>query len=76
MDLATYRSDLGISQEECARAIGLKSKSYICEIENGRTPSLRVALKIEKWSRGKVTAASLNPEAAELVAPRRRRRAA
>lgn len=74
MELAAYRKNAGLSQEELAREIGLKSKSYISEIE-GRTrvPSLRVALKIEKWSRGAVSAADLNPEAAELIPARRRR---
>lgn len=51
-----------LSQAELARALGLKGRSSICEIEKGtRTPSVRIALEIERWTGGAVTAASLNP---------------
>ena len=68
MDLATYRADRGISLEQCAVELGLSatSKGWISEIERGERPaSIRLALRIEKWSSGAVKAASLNP-AAEL----------
>jgi ribosome-binding protein aMBF1 (putative translation factor) len=44
MNLADARKEKGWSQEELARRLGLKSKGYICEIEGGETPSLRVAV--------------------------------
>jgi transcriptional regulator with XRE-family HTH domain len=69
MDLATFRKGLGLSQEECAIALGLKptSKSWISDIENNeRKASLKLALKIEKWSGGQVRAASICDFAAEV----------
>jgi transcriptional regulator with XRE-family HTH domain len=60
MRFAEYRKDLKLSQEECARQLGLKSKSRICEIEKVNRASPAMALKIERWSGGKVSAASLN----------------
>ena len=75
MDLATHRNALGLSLEECAVALGLSptSKGWLSEIENGRRPaSLRLALKIEAWSKGKVSAASVCPEI-EAVRPVRKR---
>lgn len=73
MDLATYRAERGLSLEQCALELGLSatSKGWISEIEGGKRPaSLRLALRIEKWSRGAVKATSLNP-AAELRGGRR-----
>lgn len=75
MSLATYRNALGLSLEECAVALGLSpnSKGWLSEIENGRrAASLRLALKIEAWSEGKVSAASVCPEI-EAVRPREKR---
>lgn len=67
MELAAYRKSLGLSQEECARALGITSKGYISGIESGdRRASLKLALRIEHWSKGKVRAANLNPQAAEF----------
>ncbi len=51
-----------LTQEDCAKALGLSasSKSWIADIENSRRKaSLKLALKIEKWSGGQVPAASL-----------------
>jgi transcriptional regulator with XRE-family HTH domain len=73
MDLATYRKSRDLTQEACATALGLSpsSKGWISEIESGqRAASLRLALKIEDWSGGKVTAASLSPIAAQLAQER------
>ena len=68
MDLKAYREARGLSQEACASALGLRSKSYISEIETGaRSASLHVALRIERWSEGKVLATSLCPVARELA---------
>lgn len=71
MDLASFRKSRGLSQEQCASELGLarSSKGWISEIENGERPaSLRLALKIETWSSGRVKAATLSPAAAELAA--------
>lgn len=76
MTLAEFRKDKGLSQEEVANALGLKSKGHISDIEradSGRSPSLELALRIEKWSGGKVPASSICPLAAELMPARRRR---
>lgn len=68
MDLATYRKQRGLSQEELAQHLGLSSKGYISNIEKGeRSASLHVALKIERWSGGAVKAASISPVAADLA---------
>lgn len=70
MDLATFRKTKKLSQEQLATTLGLKpsSKGWISEIESGLRPaSLRLALKIERWSGGKVKAATLSPIAAELA---------
>lgn len=69
MDLAAYRQSQGLTQEQCASALGLaaSSKGWISEIESGTRPaSLRLALRIEKWSSGAVKAATISPAAAEL----------
>ena len=68
MDLKAYREGRGLSQEECANALGLRSKSYISEIETGAKPaSLKLALKIERWSGGSIRAAELCPIAREVA---------
>jgi len=70
MDLASFRKSLGLSQEECATKLGLSatSKGWISEIEayaldtkEGRPASLKLAMKIERWSGGKVKAADICP---------------
>lgn len=65
MKLAHHRAALGLSLEQCAVALGLSpsSKGWLSEIENGkRDASLRLALRIERWSKGKVKAASVCTE--------------
>jgi transcriptional regulator with XRE-family HTH domain len=77
MDLATYRKQRGLSQEDLAQHLGLSSKGYISNIEKGeRAASLHVALKIEAWSEGAVPAASLSPVAAEIASGATPRKAA
>lgn len=44
MTLAEARKAKGWSQGDLAAKLGLKSKGYICEIEAGAPPSLRVAI--------------------------------
>jgi transcriptional regulator with XRE-family HTH domain len=62
MKLAEHRKRLGLSLEELALQLGLKanSKGFLSRIENGAVPCpLRMALQIERWSGGLVTAAEL-----------------
>lgn len=65
MNLADHRASLGLTLEECAVALGLSptSKSWLSEIENGKkSASLRLALRIERWSGGAVLASSVCAE--------------
>lgn len=65
MDFAQHRKALGLSLEQAAVALGLAptSKGWLSEIENGkRDASLRLALKIERWSSGAVPASSVCAE--------------
>lgn len=63
--VAALRKELGISQEEFARRLGLSSKGHISQLERGDvTCSVETALKIERLSDGRVSAASLNPDVA------------
>jgi transcriptional regulator with XRE-family HTH domain len=69
MDLASFRKKRELSQEQCAVELGLSptSASWISDIENGnRKASLKLALKIERWSGGQVQAASLSDIAADV----------
>ena len=62
MDLRAYRKSRGLTQAACAQELELSSKSYISEIETGsQPPSMDLALRIEKWSDGQVTARQLLP---------------
>jgi transcriptional regulator with XRE-family HTH domain len=78
MTLAEYRNALGLTQEQCALALGLRNKARVCEIENNKPVSPELALKIEDWTKGAVKAADLNQTVALIEAhmKKRRRRAA
>ncbi len=66
MDLRSYRKIRGLSQQKCAEELGLKSKGFVSALESGADfASIRLALKIQTWSGGKVAAGS-------LVAPQNR----
>lgn len=68
MDLESYRKGRKLTQAQFAAALGLRSKSYISGIERGRISCpIKLALKIERWSHGEVSAASLNADAADLL---------
>lgn len=72
MDLEAFRTSRGLTQEQLAKALGLRSKSYISRLETGLGPpaSLRLALKIERFSEGLVRARDLvAPDEAELLPP-------
>lgn len=77
MDLAAYRQLRGLSQEDCARELGLRSKGYISDIETGaQSAGVRLSLKIEAWSNGLVKAATVCPALTEIVRRPKRSRAA
>jgi transcriptional regulator with XRE-family HTH domain len=66
--LEVYRKRLGLTQAQTAVALGLSasSSSWISEIESGRRQaSIRLALKIERWSAGEVPASSVCDELRE-----------
>ena len=68
MTLAEYRQSLGLTLAQMAAGLELSEKSvgWMSEIENGkRDASLRLALRIERWSGGQVTAASVCRELAD-----------
>jgi transcriptional regulator with XRE-family HTH domain len=64
MTLSEYRAAKGLSLEAMGGLVG-KSKAHIHAIENGERCSARLALAIERETRGLVDAASLNSEVAE-----------
>lgn len=70
--LASYRAERGLTLEQMAVELELsaKSRGWLSEIERGVTDaSLRLALRIQRWSGGKVTAGSVCKELAEHDAP-------
>lgn len=71
MDLESFRKSRGLTQQQLAIAVGLRSKSYISRLETGAGPpaSLRLALRIERYSGGLVAASSLCPEAEATSVP-------
>lgn len=64
-ELATVRREMGLSQDEMARRLGLKSKGHLSQIERGeQSPSVRTALEIERVTGGRIRAADLNHDVA------------
>ena len=66
--LASVRKERGLSQSQLASELGLKSRTTIWAIENGEDAAPELALKIEKWSGGKVRAERLSKLIAEARA--------
>jgi ribosome-binding protein aMBF1 (putative translation factor) len=66
MNLTSLRQQRGLTQEQLAHELGLKSKSSVHEIEASNHASPSVALKIEAWSGGQIAADKLNPVVAML----------
>lgn len=65
MDIRSLRKDRGLSLEAFAAELGLKSRGQAHEIETGnRSPSVAVALAIEKLSEGRIPAETLNRDVA------------
>jgi transcriptional regulator with XRE-family HTH domain len=58
--LESFRKSRGLTQQQLAEAVGLRSKGYISAIESGREAcSLRLALKLERLSDGELKAGDL-----------------
>lgn len=65
MKISELRAELGLSLEAFAKAVGLSSKGYAHGLEQGtETCSVRVALKIEELSGGRIPASTLNADVA------------
>ena len=67
MAFIDHRKALGLTLAQTAAELGLSEKSvgWLSDIENGkRDASLRLALRIEAWSGGKVPAWSVSKELA------------
>lgn len=65
--LAKYRAERDLTLAEMAVELGLKpsNRGWLSEIENGKKDaSVRVAIRIERWSGGRVTADSVCAELA------------
>lgn len=70
MDLESYRKSLGLTQAAFAKALGLRSKGSISMIESGARPaSFRLALKIQNFSEGAVSASTLRPDIDDAASP-------
>lgn len=64
MTLTEYRQKHGLSLEAMARLVG-KSKGHLHAVEKDGRATAKLALAIERQTRGLVDAASLNDEIAE-----------
>jgi transcriptional regulator with XRE-family HTH domain len=65
MTIAELRKEMGLSLEGFAELLGLSSKGYAHALEqpeNPATPSVKVALEIERISSGRINAADLNDD--------------
>ncbi len=63
--LTHWRKARGWTLEEAAKAFGIGSKGYLCDIERRtRRCSVAIALKIEDVTEGVICASTLNPDVA------------
>jgi transcriptional regulator with XRE-family HTH domain len=63
MSFESYRKSLGLTQAQAAVALDLSSAGYLSRLETGSTPwPLRLALRAQKWSGGRVRALDLLAE--------------
>jgi transcriptional regulator with XRE-family HTH domain len=62
--IAALRSEKGMTLGQLADYLDLKSKGHVSRIEQGEACSVAVALKIEKLSDGRISAASLSKDIA------------
>lgn len=72
MDPVSFRKSKNWSQARLAEELGVRSRSYMSELESGKQGwPLRLALRLQKISEGAVPAASICREAAELLGDQR-----
>lgn len=64
------RRQLGMTQAEFARRVGLRSAGHISDIENGAKCSVKVALAIEELSGGLINASNVSDDVALVLASR------
>lgn len=61
--IASLRKELGLTLDELAEQLGISSKGYLSQIERGVIDcSVRVALRIEDFSGGRIDAAGLSAD--------------
>lgn len=64
MTIADLRAELGMTMDQFAERIGLANRSNVSVIERANRCGLKVALRIEQLSRGRVDAATINEDVA------------
>jgi DNA-binding XRE family transcriptional regulator len=69
MKVSELRSELGLTLEAFAPLVGLASKGSAHELEKAERASVKVALEVERLSRGRIDAAKLNDDVARSRAP-------
>lgn len=68
MDLESFRKARGLTQQQLAEAIGLRSKGSISMVERGiRDPSADLAIRLEHFSGGVLKAVDLRPDLADVT---------
>lgn len=69
MTISELRKELGLTLADFAPMLGLSSIGYICQITRGEIPpSIKVAIRLEQLSDGRIKAADLNEDVALVVA--------
>jgi len=63
MDPAKWRKQFGLSQNELAHRLGLKSRGRISSLESGAEPwPTDLAIAMDRLTRGQVPVADLRPD--------------
>ena len=69
MTITELRKELGVTLDDFAPMIGLASKGQASQIARGAiAPSIKVAIKLENLSGGRIKASSLNEDVALIEA--------
>ena len=67
MRLTQWRERAGLTQEELAIQLGLRSRGRVNTLERGREPwPAELAVKIDRLTAGEVTVADLRPDLADV----------
>lgn len=61
MNIKEFMTEFNVTHEQLSRALGI-STPYVTQMANGKTPSPKLALKIEQVTFGKVTKEELLPD--------------